>query len=163
LSIYKEKHVSEAIVLVGNKQPGDIKKKESIWIRLPGVLPLKRILSRRDFEGQMAKLVNSALGHESENLPRGSEEYVRLAKMAEDAITKYCSDWSVDRRNLEAQIPAIRKLNSLATPAPSAVPKATPGVILGAIVVVAVGLFSLGAASGLFSAGFHIVVNHLVR
>ncbi len=155
--------MSEAIVLAGNKQPGDVKKKESIWIRLPGVLPLKRILSRRDFEGQMAKLVNSALGHESENLPRGSEEYVRLARMADTAVSKYCSDWSVDRLNLEAQIPAIRKLNSLAMPAPSAVPKATPGTVIGGIIAVAAALFAIGAASGLCSAGFHLVVNHLVR
>jgi hypothetical protein len=160
LSFNRRNTVSEAIILVGNKQ---IEMKEPLWIRLPGVRSVRRLLSRRDFEGQVAKLVNSALGHESEGLAAGADEYIRLANMAEAAVTKYCDDWNVDRKNLEAQIPALRKLNNLAAPPPPKIPKVTASVVVVGILGLAASLFAIGAASGLCSAGFHIVVNHLVR
>jgi hypothetical protein len=123
---------------------------------------LVRSMSRRDFEGRLARYVNSALGHESEGLAAGSYEYKRLYAMAETDIAHYCSEWSVDRQDLEAQIPAVRKLRNLAEPQ-SAKPKVTSGQVVAGSIGLIVLLWLFGAATGMFQAGQHFILNHFAR
>jgi hypothetical protein len=122
----------------------------SIFMRIPFFGRLKRGMSRRDFENRMSRYVNSALGHESEGLDAGSDEYKRLYSMANTDIDQYCNEWNVNRPDLEAQIPSIRKLRNLATSPEERKPKVTPGQIIGGFILLAIVLWVAGAATGLF-------------
>jgi hypothetical protein len=138
-------------------------KKTSFWSRMPLVGALNRSMNRRDFESQVSKIVNSALGHESEGLVAGSDEYKRLWNIADKLLVTYCKDWEVDRADLEAQIPAIRKMKLLANPLQSdGKPKVTVGKAIAALIGVCFGLLVLGAAAGMFNVGYQLA-HHLVK
>ena len=132
--------------------------------RLMFVGPAIQGLNRRQFEGRLGKLIGSALAHEQEGLPAGSQEYVRLARMADESIALYCKVHLVDRQDLEAQIPAINKLRNLTVPQEPKVPAwLKPSSILGVGFLTVLTSVFLGLDNGLFHAVQQFVIHHLVR
>ena len=81
-----------------------------------------------------------------------SSNYFENAPMI--CVHNFAQRWDISPELLEAQIPAITKLKSLADPPPK--PNPAPLVGLG-IVAATVTFFLLGVLGGLVSVGYHLV------
>jgi hypothetical protein len=111
-------------------------------------------IERRSFEHQLERIVTIALAHQSAGLSTGHPQYKLLRQQADSTCAKFAQRWNIDPNLLDAQIPAIGKLKSLADPAPK--PKLSILVSLG--IVSAVALFLLtGILAGLTSVGYHLI------
>jgi hypothetical protein len=114
-------------------------------------------IERRSFERKLETIVRAALAHQSGGLPAGNRQYKLLTQQANSLCAEFASRWKIDPNLLDAQIPAIRKLKSLADPAP----KPEPAVLVSLGVAGAVALFFLiGVLAGLASVGYHVVGGH---
>lgn len=71
-------------------------------------------IERRLFERNLEKIVRNALAHQSVGLPAGHPQYKLLRQQADSTCAKFAHRWDIDPNLLDAQIPAIRKLKSLA-------------------------------------------------
>lgn len=111
-------------------------------------------MERRSFERNLEKIVRAANAHNSGGLSPGSVQFKLLREQAEELCSNFAQRWNISPELLEAQIPAITKLNSLADPRPKANP--TPLVVLGVLAATAT-FFLLGVLSGLVSLGYHFV------
>jgi len=110
-------------------------------------------IERRSFEHKLESIVRAALAHQSGGLPAGNRQYKLLTAQADGIFTEFTSRWNVNPELLDAQIPAIRKLKSLADP-PS---KPNPAVLVSLGIAVAMALFFLmGILAGLTSVGYHL-------
>src|SRR5258708_924434 len=96
-------------------------------------------IERRSFEGKLERIVRAALAHQSGGLPAGNPQYKVLTQQANSLCAEFSSRWNIDPNLLDAQIPAIRKLKSLADPAP----KPEPVVLVSMGAAAAVALFFL--------------------
>ena len=77
-----------------------------------------------------------------------------LRQQADELCANFARRWNITPDLLEAQIPAIRKLKSLADPSP----KPEPAILVSLGVVAAVALFFLmGVLAGLASVGYHLI------
>src|ERR1035437_8879857 len=111
-------------------------------------------IERRSFERRLEKIVRTALAHQSVGLPAGHPQYKLLRQQADSTCAKFAHRWNIDPNLLDAQIPAIRKLKSLADPPP----KPEPAVLVSMGVAGAVMLFFLiGILAGLTSVGYHLI------
>lgn len=111
-------------------------------------------IERRSFERKLERIVRAALAHQSGGLPAGNREYKLLGEQADSLCAEFTSRWHINPDLLDAQIPAIRKLKSLADP-PS---KPEPAVLVSLGVAAAVALFFLmGILAGLTSVGYHLI------
>jgi hypothetical protein len=111
-------------------------------------------VERRSFEHQLERIVQAALAHQSAGLPAGHPQYKVLRQQAESTCAKFAHRWNIDPSLLDAQIPAIGKLKSLANPTP----KPKPAILVSFGVVGAVVLFFLiGVLGGLTSLGYHLI------
>jgi hypothetical protein len=111
-------------------------------------------LERRSFERQLERIVRAALAHQSGGLAPGNLQYKVLRQQADSICTQFAGRWNIDPNLLNAQIPAIGKLKSLA----DATPKPEPAVLASLAVVGAVVLFFLlGVLAGLASIGYHLI------
>ena len=112
-------------------------------------------MERRSFEHQLESIVRNALAHQSAGLSAGHHQYKLLTSQADSLCSGFASRWNIDPNLLDAQIPAIRKLKTLADPAP----KPKPAVLVSLGVVGAVALFFLmGVLAGLSSVGYHLII-----
>jgi hypothetical protein len=111
-------------------------------------------LERRNFERKLETIVRAANAHHSCGRPPGANQFKLLRKCADDLCTNFAERWDISPELLEAQIPAITKLKSLADPPTK--PNRTPLVGLG-IVTAAATFLLLGVLGGLASVGYHIV------
>ena len=111
-------------------------------------------IERRSFERKLEKIVRNALAHQSVGLPAGHPQYKLLRQQAESTCANFAHRWNIDPNLLDAQIPAIRKLKSLADPAPKTEPVIL--VSLGAAGAVAL-FFLMGVLAGLASVGYHLI------
>ena len=75
-------------------------------------------IERRSFEHKLETIVRAALAHQSGGLPAGNGQYKLLTTQAESICIDFTSRWNIDPHLLDAQIPAIRKLKTLADPPP---------------------------------------------
>ena len=131
----------------------------SRWIRLRSFAvgkykAVQLSIERRSFEGKLERIIRTALAHQSVGLPAGHPQYKLLRQQADSTCANFAHRWNIDPNLLEAQIPAIRKLKSLADPAP----KPEPAVLVSLGVVGAVALFFLvGILAGLTSVGYHLI------
>ena len=73
-------------------------------------------IERRSFERKLEKIVRTALAHQSLGLAAGHPQYKLLGQQADSTCANFAHRWNIDPNLLEAQIPAIRKLKSLADP-----------------------------------------------
>ncbi len=111
-------------------------------------------IERRSFERKLETIVRAALAHQSVGLLAGRPQYKLLRQQADSACAKFAQRWNITPDLLDAQIPAIRKLKSLADPPP----KASPAVRVSLGVLAAMALFFLlGALAGLASVGYHLI------
>ena len=109
---------------------------------------------RRSFEHKLESIVRAALAHQSGGLAAGNRQYKLLTTQANSICVDFTSRWNIDPNLLDAQIPAIAKLKSLADPAP----KPEPVVLVSLGVAAAVAFFFLmGVLAGLASVGYHLL------
>ncbi len=114
-------------------------------------------IERRSFERKLEMIVRAALAHQSGGLSAGNRQYKLLTEQANSLCSEFTSRWNIDPNLLDAQIPAIRKLKSLADPPP----KPEPAVLVSLGVAGAVALFFLlGILAGLSSVGYHLIGGH---
>jgi hypothetical protein len=111
-------------------------------------------MERRSFERKLETIVRAANAHHSCGRPPGATQFKLLQKCADDLCANFAQRWDISPELLEAQIPAITKLKSLADPPTK--PNPAPLVGLG-IVVAAITFLLLGVLGGLVSAGYHLV------
>jgi hypothetical protein len=111
-------------------------------------------LERRSFERKLETIVRAANAHHSCGRSPGAAQFKLLRKCADDLSASFAQRWDISPELLEAQIPAITKLRSLADPPPK--PNLSPRVVLG-IVAAAATFFLLGVLRGLASVGYHLV------
>jgi|GEM_PF-3315173 len=110
-------------------------------------------IERRSFERKLETIVRAALAHQSSGLPAGDRQYKLLRDQANTLCAEFTARWTIDPDLLSAQIPAIRKLRSLAGPSP----KTPPAVWASLGVLAATALFFLiGVLAGLSSVGYHL-------
>jgi hypothetical protein len=109
-------------------------------------------------EGSLAKIIETANGHQAKGTPKGSPVYFALCEKADSQIDAFCSKWAVNRSVIEAEAPNLKELQTLCIPdkeAPAAIKLLA--CFLGGILC----LVLIGAASGLIHAG-HNLIMHLV-
>jgi hypothetical protein len=114
-------------------------------------------IERRTFESKLEAIVRAALAHQSGGLPVGNPQYKLLRRHADELCASFAQRWDISPELLEAQIPAIRKLKSLADPPP----KLKPAVLVSLGVAGVTALFFLvGVLAGLTSIGYHLIGGH---
>jgi hypothetical protein len=79
-------------------------------------------IERRSFEHKLERIVRTALAHQSVGLPAGHPQYKLLRQQADSTCANFAHRWNITPDLLEAQIPAISKLKSLADPPPKPEP-----------------------------------------
>lgn len=111
-------------------------------------------IERGNFERKLETIVRAANAHHSCGRPPGAIQFKLLQECADDLCANLAQRWDISPELLEAQIPAITKLKSLADP-PT---KSNPAPLVGlGIVAAAVTFLLLGILSGLVSVGYHLV------
>jgi hypothetical protein len=111
-------------------------------------------IERRSFEHKLEKIVRIALAHQSAGLPAGHPQYKLLRDQADSTCAKFAHRWNIDPNLLDAQIPALGKLKSLADPAPKPkLPVLVSLSIAGAVVL----FFLIGVLAGVSSLGYHLI------
>jgi hypothetical protein len=131
----------------------------SRWTRLRsfGIDKYKAVqlsIERRSFERKLEKIVRIALANQSVGLPAGHPQFKLLRQQADSTCANFAHRWNIAPDLLDAQIPAIRKLKSLADPSPK--PEPAVLVSLGMAGVVAL-FFLVGILAGLTSVGYHLI------
>jgi len=111
-------------------------------------------IERRSFERKLERIVRTALAHQSVGLPAGHPQYKLLTREVNSLCAEFASRWKIDPNLLDAQIPAIRKLKSLADPRPK--PEPAVQVFLG-VAGAMTRFFLIGVLSGLTSVGYHLI------
>jgi hypothetical protein len=111
-------------------------------------------IERRTFERKLETIVRAANAHHSCGRSPGTIHFKLLRTCADELCANFAQRWNIPPELLEAQIPAITKLKSLADPPPK--PNPAPLVGLG-IVAAAATFLLLGALGGLASVGYHLV------
>jgi hypothetical protein len=111
-------------------------------------------IERRSFEHKLERIVRTALAHQSVGLPAGHPQYKLLRQQADSTCANFAHRWNITPDLLEAQIPAISKLKSLADPPPKPEP-----TVLASLGVAGAGVlfFLLGVLGGLTSVGYHLI------
>ncbi len=111
-------------------------------------------IERMLFERKLETIVRAALAHQSGGLPAGNRQYKLLTRQADSICADFTSRWNIGPDLLDAQIPAITKLKSLADPPP----KPEPAVLVSLGVVGAIVLFFLmGILAGMATLGYHLI------
>jgi hypothetical protein len=111
-------------------------------------------IERMSFERKLETIVRAANAHQSCGRSPGAVQFKLLQKCADELCVNLAQRWDISQELLEAQIPAITKLKSLANP-PT---KTNPALLIGlGIVATAVTFLSLGVLGGLVSVGYHLV------
>ena len=94
-------------------------------------------IERRSLERRLERIVRTALAHQSVGLPAGHPQYKLLRQQADSTCANFAHRWNITPDLLDAQIPAIGKLKSLADPPP----KSRPAVLVSLGVAGAMTLF----------------------
>ena len=71
-------------------------------------------IERRSFESKLERIVRVALAHQSVGLPAGHPQFKLLRQQADSTCTDFAHRWNITPYLLDAQIPASKKLKSLA-------------------------------------------------
>lgn len=111
-------------------------------------------------EKALARIIETANGHRSKGLPKGSSAYVVLCDQADAEIQGFAKKWNVNVASIEAQAPALADLRGLCIPDKQM--SACLKLVLGLLGVI-VSLLLIGAASGLVHAGHNIVMRVVAR
>ena len=128
----------------------------AIWLALAAAKckAIQLSIERRTFERKLETIVRAANAHHSCGRSPGALQFKLLRKCADDLCSHFAQRWDISPELLEAQIPAITKLKSLADPPP----KPEPVVLVSLGLAGAVALFFLmGVLAGLASVGYHLI------
>ena len=128
----------------------------AIWLALAAAKckAIQLSIERRSFERKLKTIVRAANAHHSCGQSPGTTQFKLLRKCADDLCANFAQRWDISPKLLEAQIPAITRLKSLADPPP----KPEPVVLVSLGVAGAVALFFLvGVLAGLASVGYHMI------
>src|ERR1035438_10518139 len=79
-------------------------------------------IERRSFEHKLESIVRAALAHQSGGLSAGNRQYKLLREQLDSTCANFAQRWDISPELLDAQIPTIAKLKSLADPAPKPEP-----------------------------------------
>jgi hypothetical protein len=111
-------------------------------------------------ERALANIIETANGHRTKGVPRGSLVYSALRDRADARIDAYCKKWNVDRSTIEAEAPSLKDLRDLCI-ADKETPLAIKALtcLLGGILI----MLLIGAASGIIHAGHNGVFHLLSR
>lgn len=110
-------------------------------------------LEKHSLEQKLGSIFSAAAGHESNSLPVGAHEYQVLSDEAKSLCEDFANQWGVDIDGLRAKIPALSKLEALATP--KQLLNYSRLAWFGVFGVPLV-MFIIGALAGLVSLGFHL-------
>ncbi|MFP5207284.1 MAG: hypothetical protein ACLGSH_18170 [Acidobacteriota bacterium] len=115
---------------------------------------LRRHMAKRQLENELASIIRTVAGHKRNKVPDGAPQYKSLWLVADRRVDEFCRRYSVDRATVQAQIPALAELKSLATTAhtTTAGVKAAGAVVTGFVVFIFLG-FVFGIAQYLFHLG----------
>jgi hypothetical protein len=111
-------------------------------------------------ERALARIIETANGHQAKGVLKGSLVYFALRDRADARIDAFCQKWNVDRSIIEAEAPSLNDLRMLCTPE-----KKTPFAIkamacfLGGIL----SMLLIGTASGIIHASHNGVLHLLSR
>jgi hypothetical protein len=131
----------------------------SRWTRLQSLAvgkyqAVQLSFERRSFERKLERIARTALAHQSLGMAVGHPQYQLLRQQADSTCANFAHRWNITPDLLDAQIPAIRKLKSLANPRLK--PEPAVLVSLGVAGVVAL-FFLIGVLAGLASVGYHLI------
>jgi hypothetical protein len=110
-------------------------------------------IARRNLESKLAKIIVTANGHRTKNVPRYAPVYGSLYRSAEDHIAKFCTKYDVPELEIYSQLPAMKELKDWAMdsrPSLYRVRLAAMKLFLSVI-----GVVILGLSSGLIQRLFH--------
>ena len=136
----------------------------TIWARgrdrvVGWVKDRKLIWAKRTLEQQLARIVETANGHQAKGLPSGAPVYVALYQQANQKINDFCAEHRVERLTVEQEVPVLRDLEAL-TRASSLATKLNKGLAI--LIAGITGSMAIGCAGGLVAAGYHWVVRLLI-
>ena len=111
-------------------------------------------------ERSLARIIETANGHQAKGMPKGALVYFALRDKADAKIEAFCQRWNVDRSVIEAEAPSLKDLRELCIP-DKQMPVALKAVacLLGGILT----MLLIGAASGIIHAGHNGVLHILSR
>jgi hypothetical protein len=137
------------LVSVFKDSPGKVMIRVRSW---------RRSRDQDALESSLAKIIETANGHQAKGAPKGSPVYLALCEKANTRIDAFCRKWAVDRSVIEAEAPNLKELYALCIP-----DKETPAAIklLACFLAGILCLVLIGAASGLIHAG-HDLIMHLI-
>ena len=92
----------------------------AIWLALAAAKckAIQLSIERRSFERKLETIVRAASAHHSCGRPPGTAQFKLLRKCSDELCANFAQRWDISPELLEAQIPAITKLKSLADPPP---------------------------------------------
>jgi hypothetical protein len=110
--------------------------------------------AKRSLESQLATVLRSAQGHESNGVRAGDRQYILLMSQAEGLCARFADRWQIEPELLKAHVPGLCKLRTLAQPNPK-----RPIYRLALLLIIGIPILFLliGTLAGLVGAGFHLV------
>jgi hypothetical protein len=111
--------------------------------------------AKAKLEQQLARIIETANGHQAKRLPTGSAAYIELYRQANLTIDAFCTEQAVARLSIEQEVPVLRELEALTHPAS---PVAAGVKMAGAVLAIIVGALLVGCLSGLIVVGYHFLV-----
>jgi hypothetical protein len=109
---------------------------------------------KRSLESELATVLRSAQGHESNGIRTGDRQYILLMNQAEGMCARFADRWQIDADLLKAHIPGLCKLRTLAQPTTE---RPISRIALVLVIGTPLLLFLMGTLGGLVSVGFHLV------
>jgi hypothetical protein len=123
-----------------------------------GINKWRRDRNLASLERDLAKIIETANSHSAKGTPKGAAVYFTLRDRANTKINAFCNKWHVDRSIIEAEAPNLKELDALCLADKAANPAIKMmAMFLGGVLSLVV----LGMASGVFTWGHNLIVNHL--
>jgi len=156
-------------IVVSQRKPGRSKKafagiasmmKRSSDVLMAQLGSWRRSRDQDALERSLARIIETANGHQAKGIPKGSMVYFALRDKADSKIDAFCRKWRVDRSVIEAEAPSLKDLHALCI-ADKQTPAAVKALacLLGGILT----MLLIGAASGIIHAGHNGVLHLLSR
>jgi hypothetical protein len=118
----------------------------------------RRNRDQATLEAALARIIETANGHQAKGVARGAPVYIELLSAADERINTFCEKWTIARSVIEAEAPNLAELHSLCV----AGTKIPPGLKLVACVVGTVlSLVLIGMASGIVQGGHDLVIHFI--
>jgi hypothetical protein len=112
---------------------------------------------RRRLENELASILRTVSAHKKNGVPKGASQYQALNRAVNNQVIFFCQTYGIDPLEIEAQLPALGELKTLATPNKVWAPLVWIGLsaTIGSIGVVILG-FLVGVSYYLYTYGVHL-------